>query len=189
MAPFVWNRDKLAKLLENRVSAPRSRAVLTGRLERSSSGWGLLVVPNAILNGLFSSLPLPGIEKPKGPNGRVNAHISVFRDEELSQIEKDGKVTEFGKPFTYQLGELQEVVPVGWEEVEKCWFLRVKSPALEKLRKSYGLTPLPQKQGMSLPFHLTIAIRKKGVLNKNQIRKTSSVNWLVVQDTPIQPID
>jgi hypothetical protein len=145
---------------------------LKGRLVASSSGWLLLEVPNAIVHGLFASLDLPGIELPL-KDGRLNAHISVAREEELAGLGGNKAISETGKLFSFQLGPLKEVAPLSWEGVSKVWFVEVKSPELETLRKSYGLPPRPMKGDKELQFHITVAIRKTSVLRQNAIAKVA----------------
>ena len=146
---------------------------LAGRLVVSSSGWGLLEVPNAIVNGLFDALHEPGIELPPGPKDskQLNAHISVFTKDETDKIGRD-KISERGHFFHYTLGPMRVVKPAGWDEMALCWFVELKSPELEKLRKSYGLTPLPKGDH---PFHITVAVRRKHVLKDNDVVKHSSI--------------
>lgn len=134
---------------------------LKGRLYRSKSGWGLLQVPNAVGNGLFDALQEVGVEQPKNSAGVYNAHVSVFRPEELEQIGGADRVTEWGHVFGWTLGPVREVTPDGWAEMSRVWFAEVKSPDLEKLRKSYGLSALPNAD--KYPFHLTFAVRRKRV--------------------------
>lgn len=140
---------------------------LTGRLYFSRSGWLLLSVPNALGQGAFDAINEPGIELPVSQTtGRYNAHITVMSPDDIAQIGGPNKITERGHEMCYTLGPLRVVEPSGWKTVSKCWFIEVKSPDLEKLRKSYGLTSLP---GDDHPFHITVALRKKSVLLDNDV--------------------
>jgi hypothetical protein len=133
----------------------------------------MLEVPNSLVRGAFSALSVPGIELPvRESTGQLNAHISVMRKEEVDAIGK--KITETGKLFRYRLGGLQEVRPHGWPEMEKVWLLRVRSPELSKLRVSYGLPPLPVRNRKVLQFHITVAVRRKGVLQIGTVSKLQS---------------
>lgn len=160
----------MSLLLLPKTAAARSYD-MTGRLYLSSNGWALLSVPNAIVHGVFDTLGEPGAELPPGnDDGRFNAHISVMRPEEIEEyLTEPGKLTERGHSFRYSLGHLKSFVPAGWPEMSKCWAIEVKSPELEKLRKSYGMPPLPK-----YPFHATVAVRKKRVLYGNETSKASS---------------
>lgn len=143
---------------------------LAGTLYQSSSGYILLSVPNPLVHGIFSAMREPGIElPPSGPDGRLNAHISVFRKDEVAAIGGADKITERGKQFHYTLGRLVAVEPDGWPEMAKCWMLRVHSPELQVLRRSYGLDGLPDAN--SKPFHITVAVRRRAVLGRNEKSK------------------
>jgi hypothetical protein len=150
---------------------------MAGRLYLSDSGFLLLSVPNALVRGVFDTMDEAGIElPPSGTSGKLNAHISVARPEELEEIGGPDKVTERGHSFAYTLGGLQAFTPAGWKEMSKCWVIKVKSPELEKLRKSYGLTRLPERNGKPMDFHCTVAVRRKNVLGPNAVQKAS--HWL-----------
>jgi hypothetical protein len=164
--PQPWWHSPFIKLADDTQPAH-----LSGRLILSPSNWVLLEVPNAFVRAVFSQLAVPGIELPSrsSEDRRLRAHISVMRDTEVEKL--PGRITELGKSFRYQLGQLREVRPTGWEDVEKVWFVRVDSPELKLLRQSYGLSPLPQKNGKEMPFHITVAIRRKGVLRSGRKAK------------------
>lgn len=149
---------------------------LAGRLYLAKSGWLLLSVPNSLVRGLFDALTAPGVELPTAgvlnvPNVKsdvLNAHISVMNADEVAAIGAD-KISERGHMFGYTLGHLTEVEPRNIAGVSKLWLLQVASPALSALRKSYGLTPLPNGHA----FHITIAVRRKNVLQNNDVSKTA----------------
>ncbi len=147
---------------------------LGGRLVASKSGWGLLEVPNAIVRGLFAALHEPGVELPPNKAGSLNAHISVFTKADVEAIGGVDKLTERGKVFKYQLGPVQSVQPKGWKEMSLVYFVQVRSPELQALRKSYGLTPLPNGDH---DFHITLAVKKKKVLQDNGISKAASADF------------
>jgi hypothetical protein len=114
---------------------------------------------------------VPGAELPLDEDGTLNAHVTVLRPEDIEQIGGADRISERGNEYGWQLGQIHEVEPFGWPEMEKVWFVRVESPELEKLRKSYGLSALPTKNGVELPFHATVGRRRRGVLRENDIRK------------------
>lgn len=143
---------------------------LAGRLYVSQSGWGLLSVPNAFLRGAFDALHEPGAELPTNSRGNVNAHISVFNKADLEQIGGADKLTERGHTFRYTLGPVKSVTPPD-DELGKVWLIEVRSPELEKLRKSYGLSALPHDN--KYKFHITIGVRKKNVLFDNSVSKAT----------------
>jgi hypothetical protein len=144
---------------------------LAGRLYLAKSGWLLLSVPNALVRGVFDALVEPGTELPTAgvfnvPNVEahiVNAHISVMTANEVASIGAD-KINERGHMFGYTLGGLKEIDVKNVDGVSKVWAIQVGSPALSALRKSYGLSALPNGDH---PFHITVAARRKGVLLDN----------------------
>jgi 8-oxo-dGTP pyrophosphatase MutT (NUDIX family) len=143
---------------------------MVGQLYLSQSGWLLLQVPNALMRGHFDALNEPGIEMPvSGTLGKPNAHVSIMTPMEVSQLGGPQKITERGRDFHYSLGKMRVIDPGGWPEMSRCWIIDVKSPELEKLRKSYGLSALPNKG--EYPFHLTVAVRRKNVLRPNEVSK------------------
>jgi len=147
---------------------PAATCALAGRLYKSRSGWILLAVPNALIRGAFAALDEPGLELPPG----LNAHISVIRPEELETLASGAdSVTERGHMFRYNLGPIKTVAPAGWSEMSRVWFVEVHSPELQQLRRSYGLTPLPNDN--KFKFHITLAVRRKGVLQNNTQSKES----------------
>jgi hypothetical protein len=144
---------------------------LAGRLYLAKSGWLLLSVPNALVRGVFDALTEPGAELPTAgvfnvPNVKgdlVNAHISVLTAAEVASIGAD-KINERGHMFGYTLGGLKEIDVKNVDGVSKVWAIQVSSPGLSALRKSYGLSALPNDDH---PFHITVAARRKGVLLDN----------------------
>lgn len=151
---------------------PETSYGLSGRLYASESGWILLSVPNALVRGCFAALDEPGAELPPSSTaGGLNAHISVIRPEELATIGGPDAITERGKSFGYSIDGFQSLDAPNWPEISKCWLLRVRSLDLQNLRKSYGLPPLPQLGGKGIPFHITVAVRRKNVLRDNAVKK------------------
>jgi hypothetical protein len=151
--------------------APELSYGLRGRLYASKSGWVLLSVPNALGRGCFDALNEPGVELPPD----YNAHISVIRPDELAAKGLDAaQITERGHDFGYTLGPVRTTEPAGWGDMSRVWFIDVNSPDLEKLRKSYGLPPLPNEN--KFKFHITFAVRRKNViLNRPNAIKHFSV--------------
>jgi len=125
--------------------------------ERGS--WGKLTVPAALVRGAFKALDEDGITLPD-TDGRFEPHITVFRPEEIDSIGGIDKITERGKHFHYRIGGLVSFVPRGWPGMQCCWALRVWSPELRALRKSYNLSELPGDGSMD--FHMTVAVKKRG---------------------------
>ncbi len=147
---------------------------LSGRLYASSSGWLLLSVPNAIVRGLFDALDEPGIELPSrntnDAKSTLNAHVSIMTADEVESLGGVDKISERGHSFRYQLGPIKTVAPKTWNGVSRVWYCTVLSPELRELRRSYGLSPQPHGDW---DFHITVAIRKSGILGTNPIRKAA----------------
>jgi hypothetical protein len=138
--------------------------------EEHGGAWVMLSVPNALVRGVFAGMDAPGIELPPSSEaGGLMAHISVMRPEELDIIGGIDEISERGKRFNYRIGGLTHCVPDGWKEMSDCWFLKVHSPELQQLRRSYGLSSLP-KNG-EFDFHITVAVRRKGVLSRTDKAK------------------
>lgn len=154
--------------LTKEAGSSRSTYSLAGRLVGSRSGWVLLEVPSALARGAFDALHEPGAELPPDPS----AHIRVMGPDELEQIGGIDRITERGHFFRYQLGPVQVVDPDDWPEMSKAWCIKVISPELEKLRKSYGLTAKPRNN--SFDFHIVFAVRRKHVLKENDVTKTAA---------------
>jgi hypothetical protein len=147
---------------------------LSGRLYCAKSGWLLLSVPNALVRGVYDALSAPGAELPRAgvmnvPNvdgELLNAHISVMTADEVRYIGHNN-INERGHSFGYSLGPLKELDVKNVAGVSKVWAITVTSPALADLRKSYGLSALPNGH----PFHITVAVRRRGVLQDNGVAK------------------
>lgn len=143
---------------------------LKGKLYLSKSGWLMLQVPNALARGAFDALGEPGCELPPGDgDGPFNAHISVARPEEIERIGGADRITERGHDFSYTLGPVREVEPAGWSEMSKVWFIEIRSPELEQLRKSYGLSGKPNEDRFN--FHVSFAVRRKNVTRSSETTK------------------
>jgi shikimate kinase len=155
-------------------SAAVASHYLAGRLYMAKSGWLLLAVPNALVRGVFDAMTDAGVELPLAgvlnvPNvdkELLNAHISVMTAEEAAKIGA-GNINERGQSFKYSLGPVKELAPKNIDGVSKLWAIQVSSPELSALRKSYGLSALPKDE----PFHITVAVRRTGVLRENAVSK------------------
>lgn len=140
--------------------------------EHEDQTWGLVTVPNALVRGVYAAMDAPGAElPPTNDGGRLNAHITVLRPDEIVQIGGADKLKpDRGKQFNYTLGRLVTFRPAGWPGMERAWAVRVHSPDLQRLRRSYGLSSLPNEG--KYDFHVTVAVRRSGVLGRNERRKS-----------------
>ncbi len=150
------------------AGSPTRVHALAGRLYLSKSGWLLMHISNQLIRGVFDSLDEPGLELPLNAEGQLVGHVSVMQPAELEQIGGGDKISERGHSFRFNLGPLQVIEPAGWSEMSRAYLLEIRSPALQKLRASYGLSPLPK-----YPFHATVAVRRKNVLNDNAVTKVA----------------
>jgi hypothetical protein len=130
----------------------------------------MLLIPNSVVRGIHAALCEPGVELPL-KDGNLRAHLTVFRPEDIDKIGGAEKITERGKHFRFQLGPLKVVKPRGWDDVSAAFIVHCESPELKRLRCTYGLTPLPNGNH---PFHITIGVRRTGVLHHNDKSKAAS---------------
>jgi len=165
MNPFPRDLNPLLHAWGLKLAAtPKASNGLAGTLYLAPTGFLMLSVPNALVRAAFSCLDAPGVELPPAPKGgKFAAHITVMRPEEIRQIGGADKITERGKSFAYGLGRIVEFVPRGWSDISRVWAFRVHSPELQRLRRTYGLSSLPNNG--KFDFHVTLAVRRSGVLS------------------------
>lgn len=145
---------------------------MSGLLQVTSTNHLIVAVPTAMVRGIFDAMHEPGISMPSSiDGGAVRAGIVVMTPEELTMVGGADKITERGKHYTYTLGGLEETPAKNWPGVSTCWHLKVKSPSLGQLRRSYGL---PTKLEGDAEFSIVVACRKIGVLAANATSKTTS---------------
>ena len=126
---------------------------LTGTLKKTSDGFYYLKIDDQLVFGVMKLLDDPKASRPpyfKKNAGNVGAHVSVI----LSDETPNSVVREVGNDFRFTWGEIKSVKPDGWEEMQKVYFIEVKSKHLEDLRQKYGLT----RKINSNEFHITIAV-------------------------------
>lgn len=139
---------------------------LTGRLQRSRTGWLVLTVPAPLVRGAFDALDEHGLEPPQ------EFAIPVISPQELQRLGGADKITERGHSFHYAVGGLVAAEPFH-QGVSRVLSFTVKSPDLVKLRVSYGLDPAPGAGGFRLP----VAVRKTHVMGKNDISKGAAAEY------------
>ncbi len=108
---------------------------------RERDGFVYLEVPDEIIDGFFKLLPGRGLDKPEAATDKeyVGAHISVMYSEEYERVTKKKKLREIGEDFSYTLDKMYSTEPEGWDAVKEVFFISVKSPELEALRKKYDV--------------------------------------------------
>lgn len=150
----------------------RAAVQMAGLLQATKSGHLIVGVPAALVRGVYDAMSEPGISLPTSVDGgALRAGIVVMTPSELGAVGGASKVSERGKQYPYTLGDLVEVSARGWPGVSACWHLRIKSPELGKLRRSYGLST--KLEGDS-DFSIVVACRKSGVLASNATSKATS---------------
>lgn len=126
--------------------------------------WAFVSVHSGLCSAAFDSLRSEGVEcTPKYDN----PHITFIRRDEVVELKKKfgdkwrGAVKE-GQPVRFSLVRMVHLIPKGWDDVDRVWFLEVESPDLRSIRKGLGLTELPKSDDgkQDIRFHITFAIRK-----------------------------
>lgn len=143
---------------------------LKGRLYLTRDNWLVMDIPSQLVRGLFDALALPGIELPIRDD-KLMAHVAVMSPAEVEKIGPK-RLSERGQSYSYNIGQVHELSPRDWPGISKAWAAVVTSPPLKTLRKSYGLSPLPNDQD----FCCTIAVRKTGILGPNNVSKAAAVH-------------
>lgn len=147
----------------------RADVRLSGLLQAIKTGHLIVGVPASLVRGVFDAMDEPGITLPSSVDGgTLKAGIVVMSPEEVESIGGPSKITERGKQFSYQLGELIERPAKNWPGISSCWHLKIISPELGKLRRTYGL---PTKLDGSSDFSIVVACRKVGVLSSSSVSK------------------
>ena len=125
---------------------------LVGTLKKTSDGFYYLKVDDQLVFGAMKLLDNPKVKRPpyfKKNAGDVGAHISVI----LSDETPNTTVREVGQDFRFTWGEVKTVKPDNWD-IEKVFFIEVKSKQLSDLREKYGLSRKIKEHS----FHITVAI-------------------------------
>lgn len=163
----------VGKNLVKSAGTPEVAYNLVGVLHLTQTGYLCLSVPNAMALGVFKAMEEPGLELPPGPNGgQFNAHVTVMTKEEVEKVGGPEQINERGKQFHYSLGRLMSVEPDGWPEMSKVWMVKIFSPELQFLRRSYGLSSLPGDGERD--FHISVGVVRRGVLARNAKGKGSA---------------
>jgi len=150
-----FNRESLVpvKII---ISKKTKEIEFSGILKKNpKNNFIYLDIPNKFLDGIFEMLDEDNAEKEPGSRG-VGSHISVIDSEEYEENKLE--IKELGKEFSFTFGNVVSLNPEGWDEMERVWFLQAMSKELEKLRKSYGLTPLLNGNH---EFHISFATQEK----------------------------
>lgn len=115
-----------------------------------------LSVPESLVKSIYKCIKEDDPDIEDGPD---DAHISVITTDELEEIGGVDKIDDKDfKTYRYELMSIESCDPEGWDEMDKVWFVQVKSRELEQLRTKYDLTTLPNEDH---EFHITVGVRKK----------------------------
>jgi DNA-directed RNA polymerase beta subunit len=133
--------------------------------EQNSKHWVLLDVHKGLCASAFDSLKGEGVEC----ESRFDSpHISVLRPEECEELKKRFGAMDWrgaakeGKPMRFKLSRLVSLIPSGWKEMDRVWFIECESPDLVKYRRDLGFDDLPvqPKKGHEMRFHITFAVKR-----------------------------
>ncbi|MCB1135897.1 MAG: hypothetical protein KDK78_06495 [Chlamydiia bacterium] len=127
-----------------------------GQLCLKGNGFVYLNVDNAFIDAVVPQLPLQGDFSPVSTKPKkMGAHISVMHEDELIGSEI-WELPEAGEWFNFEVRELRYFESKSAQGLSRTWLLAADSPALERLRTSYGLKP--KLKGHD--FHITIGTEK-----------------------------
>jgi hypothetical protein len=128
-----------------------------GTLVQDSEGFVYVDIPNDYIYKLFPLIDQKNFVLPPyfGRPGLHGAHISVIY---ASEAKENGiKIKEQGQTIYFYPKVCQIVKPGKWKEVDEVYTITVEAPALNKLRKRYGL------RDAAYPFHITIGVKYSNV--------------------------
>ena len=138
-----------------------------GQLHLKSNGFAYLNVNNGFIDEIIPHLPLKNAFEPVSTSGKkMGAHISVIYEDEMIGNEI-WELEATGEWFTFEVKELRYVDVKNSTGKKRLWLLAVDSPALQRLRQSYGLKPKLQNHD----FHITLGSEQ---INSEESLKTES---------------
>lgn len=162
-------QDTVDQIVKDAAADDRKWTYLwfTGKLkinEHKGEPWVLVDTHRGLCESAYASVKSEGIECEQHFQ---NPHISVMRPEECSELKKKfglkwhGAAKE-GMQIRFRLTRIVSLIPQGWPEMERVWFIECESPELEKYRKDLGFPALPvSKAGKEMRFHITFGVRKR----------------------------
>ena len=142
---FLYSFEKIASDL---IEEP-----LRGKLRQTRKGFIYVEVPSEIMSPFRSMIKEKNVFAPPVKES-VGAHITVVMDDEATENKIKIKTD---KEVEFWIRGFYSVIPDGWKNVKKCWFLVVDSPDIEKLRTGWGLT----KKDRGHRLHITVAVQYK----------------------------
>lgn len=141
------------------ILATAAKVDAVGQLCLKGNGFVYLNVSNDFIDDVLPQLPLQGELDPVSTKPKkMGAHISVIHEDEMIGREI-WELVEAGEWFTFEIKELRYIDRKTEKGPKRLWLLAADSPALEKLRRSYGLKP--KLKGHD--FHITLGNEKMGL--------------------------
>ena len=115
-----------------------------------------LDIDDAYIHSLISFIQEEGFVEPPyfSQPCTAGAHISVMYPEEMLKYGIK-RISECDQSMCFTLKSCKVVRPLSWKEVDEAYVIIVDAPALDALRKKYGM-PKPAN-----PFHITIGVKPK----------------------------
>lgn len=101
----------------------------------------------------------PHFDKPHitvATHDETKAFIAKYGEKKWKQACGNGRRIQFSLQ-----NALVDLTPDGWSNMDRVWFLEVRSPQLRAFRKSLDLPELPVGSSGEHPFHITIATKPK----------------------------
>jgi hypothetical protein len=135
------------------MSSPKD-VKLVGVLKQTRDGFVYVDVPDEMIYGLIDAVDAEDIKKPpywQKSFDKIGAHISVIGKTDS----QNKKIQEIGNNIEYSIVGVKQTKPDSWDEMDKVYFISVKSPQLETLRQKYGLP----KKHHGHEFHITFAVK------------------------------
>jgi DNA-directed RNA polymerase beta subunit len=150
--------------------------------EQDGKNWVLLDVHKGLCTAAYDSLKSEGVEcEPH----YENPHISVLRPEECAEVKKRFGVSwrgaaKEGKKLRFRLTKMVNLVPAGWDEMDRVWFLECESPDLVEYRKDLGFDALPihPEREHEIRFHVTFAVHRNHAKRAEEILFRSTLRNL-----------
>jgi hypothetical protein len=138
-----------------------------GILKQNSQGLVFLEIDERFVSMLSPYLSAMGLSEPPYINcfgTHIRAHIPVIspRESTLQYLEPMNLKNE---ECSFEIEGLYSVAPTNWPEVEQVWFFKVKSPDLEKIRRSQFLSSVPNGQS----FHIAVAIQPRTSIEETPV--------------------
>lgn len=141
------------------------RGTIRAELGKNGKPWVYAEVHGGLVESALASLKAQGIECERTPNA---PHITVIQSDEAQKLYKEhGPIrwkgaAKAGTPVRFALQKLVSLIPHGWKDIDRVWFLEVDSPDLSKYRQDLGLTKLPRNSDRDHDqrFHITFAVHR-----------------------------